>query len=267
MQSQMPEKAGLRAQQTPHDAGDTADTEGAAGHARSRTCASFESSTDSNGGGAWIAAYLAAFVVGASDTVSAIGAVLTRTMGSMGSMVRTTPARTWETRGVTVVCISDTHGQHRKIKDLPPGDILIHAGDFTRFGRVGDATDFNDWLGELPHTHKIVVNGNHECNAAWQKDATGLLTNATFLKQRAVVCEGLTIFGTDFFWPMETANPYLAQIPADVDILVTHGPPRGHVDNACGCKTLKDCVDKLQPRVVVCGQFSCSCHRGLGAYV
>ena len=38
---------------------------------------------------------------------------------------------TSEVDGVLIVCISDTHNQHRDLKDMPAGDILIHAGDFT----------------------------------------------------------------------------------------------------------------------------------------
>jgi hypothetical protein len=64
-------------------------------------------------------------------------------------------------KGKTVVYISDTHGLHRDVV-LPTGHILVHAGDFTRCGNVYDSIDFNDWLGELPHRHKIVVFGNHE---------------------------------------------------------------------------------------------------------
>lgn len=35
---------------------------------------------------------------------------------------------------ISVVCVSDTHTQHSRIKNLPPADILIHAGDFTYTG-------------------------------------------------------------------------------------------------------------------------------------
>ncbi len=69
--------------------------------------------------------------------------------------------------GVRVVCISDTHGDHEKMV-LPSGDILIHAGDFTRFGRADHAEKFNSWLAEQKmkgnFQHVIVVNGNHETN-------------------------------------------------------------------------------------------------------
>jgi hypothetical protein len=58
---------------------------------------------------------------------------------------------------VTIVCISDTHELHREL-DVPNGDILIHAGDFTMFSKSGSAIlDFNEWLGDLPHRWKILV--------------------------------------------------------------------------------------------------------------
>lgn len=46
-----------------------------------------------------------------------------------------------------------------------------------------DVVDFNAWLGELPHRHKVVVEGNHESNAEWAGRASAYLTNATFLRQ------------------------------------------------------------------------------------
>lgn len=38
-------------------------------------------------------------------------------------------------KGVRIVCISDTHTKHGDL-NIPDGDILIHAGDFTSFGRL-----------------------------------------------------------------------------------------------------------------------------------
>ncbi len=40
-----------------------------------------------------------------------------------------------------VVLISDSHGQHHHL-ELPPGDLLVHAGDFTPLGKAGQAKDF-----------------------------------------------------------------------------------------------------------------------------
>lgn len=66
--------------------------------------------------------------------------------------------------------------------------------------------DFNEWLGTLPHKHKIVVNGNHESNAPWKNDVHTLISNATFLVQESVTIEGVKFFGTNFFWPIQIGN-------------------------------------------------------------
>ena len=152
-----------------------------------------------------------------------------------------------EVLGVKVVMISDTHGDHRSLT-LPDGDILIHAGDWTCYGQREHAEDFNDWLGTLPHTHKIVVNGNHESNSMWKRDTPAILSNATFLCQTSTCVsirgKEVKIFGTNFFWPTAySPHPFLSQIPSDVDILVTHGPPFELADKGKGCEYLqKKCL-------------------------
>jgi len=50
---------------------------------------------------------------------------------------------------------------HEKL-ELPNADILIHAGDFTSNGNLNDIKDFSNWLGTLPHKHKVIIAGNHE---------------------------------------------------------------------------------------------------------
>ena len=50
-----------------------------------------------------------------------------------------------------LVVISDTHGLHNRIEDLPDGDVLVHAGDFMNSGYdPRDVLSFNRWLGEQP---------------------------------------------------------------------------------------------------------------------
>ena len=70
-----------------------------------------------------------------------------------------------------IVTLSDTHGFHRSLVGLPAADILIHCGDIlleSSLNRPEDALaalhDFNQWLGELPYAHKLVVGGNHVRN-------------------------------------------------------------------------------------------------------
>ena len=60
---------------------------------------------------------------------------------------------------IKVVVTSDTHTFHDQL-NVPPGDIFIHCGDFTKQGTMEEIASFNVWLGTLPHEHKIVVGGN-----------------------------------------------------------------------------------------------------------
>jgi len=155
---------------------------------------------------------------------------------------------------VRVVCISDTHGQHRGVT-VPDGDILIHAGDFTRFGRIDDVTDFNKWLQGLPHKHKIVVNGNHEHNAEWKGKVAEMLSSAVFLLDSEVTVMGVRIFGANFCWPMQDKNPVYSSIPPGVDIVIAHGPAKGFVDAHVGCQALRLAMAKVRPRLVVSGHI------------
>ena len=61
-----------------------------------------------------------------------------------------------------LVCISDTHSLHRRIPEIPDGDVLIHAGDCLGAGTLDDVVHLDNWLGSLPHRHKIVIAGNHD---------------------------------------------------------------------------------------------------------
>ena len=150
---------------------------------------------------------------------------------------------TSDVNGVVIVCISDTHNKHRDLT-VPDGDILIHAGDFTLYGKEEHAVDFNSWLGTLPHRHKIVVNGNHENNAEWKARTPEILSNATFLRQSSVTVEGLLIFGCEFFWPVAKGgvNAYYEQIPKDAAVIITHGPVHGYVDGGSGCRAMLSVV-------------------------
>jgi predicted MPP superfamily phosphohydrolase len=60
---------------------------------------------------------------------------------------------------IRVVCLSDTH---TNTPAVPPGDLLIHAGDLTNRGTVKDIQAQLDWLNSLPHKHKIIIAGNHD---------------------------------------------------------------------------------------------------------
>ena len=41
-----------------------------------------------------------------------------------------------------IVCLSDTHGLHRRIKNVTDADIIIHAGDISNYGEEHQVEDF-----------------------------------------------------------------------------------------------------------------------------
>jgi Icc-related predicted phosphoesterase len=169
-----------------------------------------------------------------------------------------------------LVLISDTHEFHREI-DVPDGDIFIHAGDFTMFSKSVEAVaDFNDWLGELPHRHKIVVPGNHEFFLEADPSERFMLDNAVVLINEGTEIEGLRLWGSPVT-PMyggafglssaKDRKRLYARIPQDIDVLITHGPPFGILDTAPisglheGCRELLDAVMLVRPKLHVFGHI------------
>ena len=178
-------------------------------------------------------------------------------------------------RTLQLVLISDTHELHREVT-VPCADLLLCSGDFTMFSRSLRAiVDFNDWLGELPHKHKILVPGNHETFIQTDASNRSLLSNAVVLVNEGVEIEGLRIWGspvTAGFGPAfgisspEERRRLYAKIPNDTDILITHGPPFGRLD--CdprsnvhqGDRELFEAVKRVRPKLHLYGHI----HAGYG---
>jgi Icc-related predicted phosphoesterase len=181
------------------------------------------------------------------------------------------PSRTsTERTKLRLVLLSDTHQLHSEV-DVPDGDIFIHAGDFTMFSQSMEAVvDFNDWLGELPHRHKIVVPGNHEFFLEADPSERFMLDNAIVLINEGTEIEGLRIWGSPvtpqyggaFYLssPKDRKRLY-AQIPRDIDVLISHGPPFGILDTAPisglheGCRELLRAVTRVRPKLHVFGHI------------
>jgi len=168
-----------------------------------------------------------------------------------------------------IVCIADTHCLHREV-DLPDGDLLIFAGDMDFFQMQPTVVhDFNKWIGQQPHRHKVVVPGNHDIALDGRAHlARRLITNAHLLLGDGVELEGLKIWGSPI-------NPYAnmpfgisdrtqrrkhwAGIPADTHVLVTHFPPHGVLDRESpraahqGCVELAEAIAKVNPLLHVFG--------------
>ncbi|CAF4474298.1 unnamed protein product [Rotaria sp. Silwood2] len=130
-----------------------------------------------------------------------------------------------------VVCISDTHQRHRqltdRLKSTHSGDILIHGGDITNFGRGSKPfDDFDEWLSELPFRHKLIITGNHDSMLS------PCLKHGRLLKdEQLLIDDYLRIYGAPW---RPTGTSKWSDIPSNSHIVITHNPPcsqyGSHVD-------------------------------------
>ncbi|KAF2149247.1 Metallo-dependent phosphatase [Myriangium duriaei CBS 260.36] len=185
-------------------------------------------------------------------------------------------------QAVSVVCISDTHNTQPV---LPDGDILIHAGDLTQSGTAQELRTALAWSRSQSHPIKVVIAGNHDLLLDTSRDGTyGDMDaerqsldwgNIIYLQnsETTVTCANgrqIRIYGSPlspkhgnwaFQYPREE-NVWTNTIPDGVDILVTHGPPRGHLDLLTyGCTNLLGELWRVRPRLHVFGHV----HEGYGS--
>ena len=187
-----------------------------------------------------------------------------------------------------ITFISDTHTKHLECSDnLPGGDLLIHAGDFSSRGYEHEVDDFFNWFDGLDqYAHKIVIAGNHDLmfeeNPTLSKEIISQYPFTTYLQ------DDLAIIGDDYQtavkvwgapWQPEFYNwafnlprageglkEVWEKIPMNTDILVTHGPPWGHLDAVAGvwqhlgCEMLAERIKVVKPKIHVFGHI----HSGYG---
>jgi len=156
-----------------------------------------------------------------------------------------------------LVFISDTHSIHKRIS-VPDGDILIHCGDFTSRGHVHEVSNFNKWLGTLPHKVKLICAGNHDIifDSGEYLLAKTLLTNAEYVQHGLFETHGLSFFMSPYSpefcnWAFmkrrgEDILEKWREIPAGIDVLVTHGPPWSILDSIMLGSESLGCVDLYQ---------------------
>ena len=189
-----------------------------------------------------------------------------------------TGAKPKQPGSVRFVAISDTHSRQRSSAiEVPPGDVLIHTGDFTNTGTLDEIASFAAWFDRLPHQRKVVIAGNHDLTldgASYGETSRrfhGGCTDVaeTCAKARALIeaiprCEylhdsgtsvdGVSIWGSPwqpefcgwaFMLPRGQAlRDKWASIPAGTDVVLTHGPPLGHGD-LCSSGQRAGCLDLL----------------------
>lgn len=151
--------------------------------------------------------------------------------------------------------------------DMPFADLLIVAGDICGRGTIQEVKQFNRWLGDqkLTYGYKkvIFVPGNHD-EPLVNPDNYALLSEAEVLVNRRFQYEGLVFYGSPYVtiygdWDFQLGPMHLrdnwAKIPDDVNVLITHMPAYGTLDNVeqgrrgqvfgVGCVHLKDRIEDL----------------------
>ena len=175
-----------------------------------------------------------------------------------------------------IVFLSDTHGKHKQVT-VPEGDLLIHAGDISGRGQKWQVREFMEWFEKQPHRYKVMIAGNHDFLAEKEPEVFRSMVpeNVIYLEHESVEIEGLKIFGSpytpwfyDWAFNVRRGEPLAAcwsAIPEGTDILVTHGPPFGILDEVdsgenVGCEELLKKVQEIKPVIHVFGHI----HEGRG---
>ena len=150
---------------------------------------------------------------------------------------------------------SDTHGKHKEPKVPENVDIVICAGDAVEDNLVGDEyDDFIEWFASLPCKWKIFVPGNHELSFELGQADEIIQRMAdkgiTVLEDAIEDCDGIIIGSIGH-------NVMIAQedIPKDIDILVTHYPPYGILDEGMGSTEILNFVLHSQPKYHLFGHI------------
>ena len=175
-------------------------------------------------------------------------------------------------------------------------DVIVFAGDCTRIGRLEtEAIPFLNWLNRQKAPHKIMVAGNHDfCFDTNFKTYTSLgdlrhadkethntdedisslisyFPTITYLNDSGVEIDGIKYWGSPISswfhdWAFNRKDDIIEHwdmIPNDTDVLITHGNPKGILDEAqngyhiesVGCHELLVSCYRVKPKIHVFGHI------------
>ena len=182
---------------------------------------------------------------------------------------------------IELVCLGDTHSLHKDVK-VPDGDILIHVGDFSNVGNLEDTKNFLDWFSSLKYQYHILIAGNHDFlpyeNSTLFRALLDEYPSIIYLQDNEVKIEGVRFYGSpwtptfnDWAFMLDRGAEIKTKwnkIPEDTDVLITHGPPNGILDEVykggipwhIGCEELAKAVERIKPGLQVVGHI----HDGYG---
>lgn len=190
-----------------------------------------------------------------------------------------------------ITFISDTHNKHKQItSSLKGGDILIHAGDISSMGYEHEVTEFCKWFDSIDnYDTKIFIAGNHDWGFQNNVEKISQIVNTyktiDYLQDENMGVQVgdnpmVNIYGSpwqpefyDWAFNLPKNGPGLMSkwqaIPDNTDILITHGPAYGFLDDVTGrrgqhlgCELLAERIKEFKPKIHVCGHI----HTGWGHY-
>jgi Icc-related predicted phosphoesterase len=177
--------------------------------------------------------------------------------------------------------ISDTHSYH-DLLDVPKDiDMVIHSGDCSNprdpYNNEPEVRNFIDWYSKLYIPTKIYVAGNHDSSIEKKLVSTSdFYTNGIiYLEDDFIHIDGWKIHGSPMTpnfgnWSFMKSRDKLDKhwsrsVDDDVDILITHGPPKGILDVSedrnrnlenCGCNALKrHIITRIKPKLMLFGHI------------
>jgi len=195
-----------------------------------------------------------------------------------------------------IAAVSDVHGLWCGL-DYPEADLLVFAGDIFDYydfdqrrnakAQLDELKQFNQFLGSIKDRYReiICIAGNHGfVFIHHNNEARKALTNAIYLQDEELAFDGYKIYGTpwqpwfggwgfnfpdhnaNFFRARAYARKAWAKIPDDTNILVSHSPALGIVDETsrgkkAGCQYLGERINELDSLLLhICGHI----HAGRG---
>ena len=198
--------------------------------------------------------------------------------------------------------ISDTHTFHGLLQVPENVDMIIFSGDCSNprepIVNRNEVLDFIEWMKSLDIKHKIFVAGNHDTSIErnyvkkqdfvdagitylendWieidENNGWASLANSGEIGSTIVPPKRIKVFGSPqtpsfgngwaFNKKREKMHEHWKHIPDDIDIIVTHGPPKNILDlsydrdnnlECCGDSALRKRIIEIKPKLVCFGHI------------
>ena len=168
--------------------------------------------------------------------------------------------------------ISDLHRQHLTLtRYLTGGDLLLIGGDYD-CKIEEELFNFLRWCIKVAKNYTlgvVMTCGNHDALFAEYEDDIREFIKDTkvqlLLNQELTLSNGFTIFGSPnseslgqihenaYVGKVQELDQVYKNIPAGLDLLLTHTPPKGVMDNYCGSIALENQIAKKNPRLHMFG--------------